>query len=54
MGHRDLQVWAWDIEGFTSWDSYPEALRVLAVDEEELPQPAPSRPSARSSAPWAA
>lgn len=42
-GHRRLRVQAWDQDGFTSWDSYPGTLRVLIVDEEELPEPAARR-----------
>ncbi|BDG59866.1 transposase [Caldinitratiruptor microaerophilus] len=42
-GHRRLRVQAWDEDHFTSWDSYPGALRVLIVDEEELPEPATRR-----------
>ncbi|BDG60581.1 transposase [Caldinitratiruptor microaerophilus] len=42
-GHHRLRVHAWDEDGFTSWDSYPGTLRVLIVDEEELPEPATRR-----------
>lgn len=42
IGHHDLQVNAWDEEGFTSWDGLQEPTRVVVCDEIELAQ-TPSR-----------
>lgn len=41
IGHHNLQVTAWDEEGFTSWDGLAEPARVVVCDEIELAQ-APS------------